>query len=120
MLPSRRVRRRLARGRAVSEARAAIAAGAAGYMRVSPEERASGGKKVKAGQGGFTGGMTPYGYERDGDKGLRIVEREAIVIRRIFQGRAGGLTLRQIAAALNSAHEPTKRGGKWAPGTVAY
>jgi site-specific DNA recombinase len=98
----------------------AIFAGMAQQERATITERTIGGKKVKASNGGFTGGMTPYGYARDGSGGMVVVEAEADVIRSIFAMRDVGLTLRKIADALNANNVPTKRGGKWAANTVAY
>ncbi|HZC84935.1 MAG TPA: recombinase family protein, partial [Rubrobacter sp.] len=41
--------------------------------------------RAKACEDGFAGGAVPYGYEPDGDGGLRAVPHEALIIRRLFR-----------------------------------
>lgn len=63
-------------------------------------------------------GRPGYGFEiRDGK--LARVEAEAAVVERVVALRGEGLTLQQIANALNAEGTATKRGGRWAPQTVA-
>lgn len=63
-------------------------------------------------------GRPGYGFEiRDGR--LAEVEGEASVVARVAALRAEGLTLQQIADTLNGEGIATKRGGRWAPQTVA-
>jgi hypothetical protein len=50
---------------------------------------------------------------------LELVEEEAVTVRRVFQLREEGLTLRVIAERLTDEGYKTKRGGKWYAGTVA-
>lgn len=83
-------------------------------------ERTFGGRREKAVKGGFAGGAAPYGYRRDKDGGLEVVEAEAAVVRRIFDERAAGRTLQAIAAGLNADGLPSKRGGSWQVSSVAY
>jgi site-specific DNA recombinase len=83
-------------------------------------ERTYGGKVTKATKGGFAGGASPYGYERDKDGGLKICEREAQIVRRIFLERTAGETLQSIANGLNRDGIPAKRGGAWRHDGVHY
>lgn len=63
------------------------------------EMRTSGGRKVKAINGGYAGGNIPYGY--DNEDGRFVINREeASVVRRIFDLDANGMSLRKIASAL--------------------
>jgi hypothetical protein len=62
-------------------------------------------------------GQLPFGYDyRD----YRLVKNQAEqgVIRLMRQGRAGGLSLRQIADQLNQHLVPSKDGGTWQANTV--
>ncbi|MBB2962879.1 hypothetical protein FHU13_003277 [Methylobacterium sp. R2-1] len=52
----------------------AIFAGMAENERFVIRDRTAGGRVVKAGKGGFAGGKAPYGYEKDLQGGLRVVE----------------------------------------------
>lgn len=83
-------------------------------------ERTFGGRREKASKGGFAGGAAPYGYQRDKDGGLLVVEHEAAVVRRIFAERAEGRTLQAIADGLNADGLRSKRGGLWQVSSVAY
>src|SRR5690554_228703 len=69
---------------------------------------------------GASGGGRSYGYEAvEGKPGeLRVIEREAAVVRRIFAEYAAGRTPRQIVADLNRDGIPGPRGGNWNASTV--
>lgn len=64
---------------------------------------------------GASGGGRSYGYEPvEGKPGeQRIVEREAAIVRRIFDEYVAGATPRRIVAGLNREGIPGPRGGKW-------
>jgi site-specific DNA recombinase len=98
----------------------AILAGMAENEREAITERTKGGRITKASKGGFAGGAAPYGYERDREGGLRIVEAQARVVRRIFRERRQRRTLQEVADGLNADGIPAPRGGKWRHCTVAY
>ncbi|MFC6790593.1 recombinase family protein [Methylobacterium komagatae] len=83
-------------------------------------ERTFGGRREKATKGGFAGGAAPFGYQRDKDGGLVVVEAEAAIVRRIFSERADGRTLQTIADSLNADGLRSKRGGLWQVSSVAY
>lgn len=68
-------------------------------------------------------GTTPFGFETeniDGQNQLVAIESEQVVIKRMAELRSQGSTLQTIADILNSEGIPTKRSGKWHPGTVRY
>lgn len=56
--------------------------------------------------------ITPLGFNRKGDR-LVANRREQAMVRKIRAMQAKGLSLGKIAAALNHAKVPTKRGGEW-------
>ena len=62
-------------------------------------------------------GQLPFGYDY---QDYRLVKNQAEqgVIRLMRQGRAGGLSLRQIAGQLNERLIPSKDGGTWQANTV--
>lgn len=71
--------------------------------------RTSAGRKIKAKAGGFAGGRVPYGY-RVSDGKLYPIEKEAECIRKVFQYRSEGMTLKAIAEKVNSEGYRTQRG----------
>lgn len=65
-------------------------------------KRTSGGRKLKAAAGGYSGGKAPMGYMiRNGR--LIVNEQEAETVRKVFELRDLGWTMKQIADALNGA-----------------
>lgn len=62
-------------------------------------------------------GQIPFGY---GYQNYRLVKNQAEqgVIRLMQQGRAGGLSLRQIAGQLNERLVSSKSSGRWQANTV--
>lgn len=76
------------------------------YERALRTARTSAGRAAAAGAGAFTGGGIPYGYRLDETKGagkgkLMIDEREATVVRRIFDMAYEGRKQTEIARLLN-------------------
>lgn len=61
--------------------------------------------------------ITPYGYERDGER-LLAIEAEQAIVRRIFSWSSAGISLLTIARKLNGAGVTCKRGGSWHASTV--
>lgn len=62
-------------------------------------------------------GPTPYGFTRQGNRLVSNID-EQTTLARIQRWQAEGWRLRQIAAALNEAGVPSKRGGRWYASTV--
>lgn len=85
-------------------------------------ERSLRGKVGKAQRGLFVGGRPPYGYgiDRDAPGGLRVVEEQARIVRRIFAMCADpDVSLWHIARQLSAEGIPTPKGGtQWARETV--
>lgn len=72
-------------------------------------QRTSAGRMAKAMQGGYAGGVPPYGY--DVIKGELVVnEDEARVVRRIFELNDSGLSLRAMREVLKAEGIVNKRG----------
>lgn len=81
--------------------------------------RTSGGRKIKASRGGYSGGRTPYGYIVDKNiRGMVIDEEQANVVRYIFDMKQNGFTYQKIVDALNKDGYTNKSGGKWAISSV--
>ena len=81
--------------------------------------RTSGGRKVKASRGGYSGGRTPYGYKVDKNiRGMVIDEDQAKVVRLIFEMKGNGYTFQRIVDELNRLGYTNKSGGKWAISSV--
>ena len=81
-----------------------------------------GARRIKSSQGGYIGGVAPYGKSVVGvGKVAQFVtdEVESGVIRKIIQDRQDGHSLRAIAQALNTHGIPTKMRKKWTPVQVS-
>ena len=79
--------------------------------------RTSGGRKIKAATGGYSGGNTPFGYKvSNGD--LVINEEEAEIVRYIFELRNEGNSMRAICSALESKGYTTRKGGAFQASTI--
>lgn len=74
------------------------------------KNRTSAGRAVKKAKGGYAGGRCPYGYKVQ-DHVLVVDEDAACAIRRVFELRKEGLTMKGIAEVLNAEGRVTK-GGK--------
>ena len=72
-------------------------------------KRTSGGRKLKAAKGGYSGGRAPYGYHVKNGK-LEISPEEAEVVRVIFKERKKGKTLRDIVAVLKEMGIKNRKG----------
>jgi DNA invertase Pin-like site-specific DNA recombinase len=81
-------------------------------------QRMAKGRAVKAAQGGYIGGAPPLGYRSAGGQ-LTPEPVEALAVDRIRNGHKTGLSLRAIAADLETAGLRTKRGATWHPTTIA-
>ena len=80
-------------------------------------KRTSGGRRVKASKGGYSGGNAPMGYKVQNGQ-LVINEEEAEVVRKIFEWRDGGATLMGIVEELNDEGYHTRKGNKFVISTV--
>jgi site-specific DNA recombinase len=71
--------------------------------------RTSGGRRIKARAGGYSGGRCPYGYRVE-NKQLVINEAEVPIVKAVFQGLSEGKTLWEIADSLTAAGFLTRKG----------
>jgi site-specific DNA recombinase len=90
---------------------------AAKMERENITKRTSAGRRVKAAQGGYSGGRAPYGYCVK-EHALEVVESEAETVRVIFAMRDENATLQAITDALNKDGRVTKAGKRFAVSTV--
>ncbi len=83
-------------------------------------ERTATAMQHKASEGEFCGGEVPYGYAVSGD-GVRLepVSSEQAVLARARELRAGGLSLRGVARALDAAGLRSRAGRPFLPAQVA-
>lgn len=82
-------------------------------------ERVYVGMKQKAKTvGGILGFNIPYGYDYIDGK-LIVKEKEAKVVKEIFESYRSGSSMGQIVKSLNERNISTKKGGKWAKKTVS-
>ncbi|MDI6773156.1 MAG: recombinase family protein [bacterium] len=85
------------------------------YERLTITMRLRRGRVQKARQGGYAGGLPPFGYQATrGGKQLTVHPEEAAVVRQVFNLRRSGLTRYAIAARLNGEGIPTREGKRWA------
>ena len=90
---------------------------AAEMERDNINKRTSGGRRVKASRGGYSGGRAPMGYKvQDGN--LVINEEEAKVVRFIFNEKQNGNTMLGTVRALNENGFKTRNGKDFVISTV--
>ena len=78
-------------------------------------KRTSGGREIKARQGGYAGGRAPYGYTASHHR-LEIVEEEAEAVRKIFENPE--ISDWNLAKWLNKAGYPARSKNGWSKSTV--
>lgn len=71
--------------------------------------RTSGGRRIKAKAGGYSGGRSPYGYKVENSQ-LVINEDEVPIVKAVFEGLDAGRTLWDIADGLTAAGYTTRKG----------
>lgn len=80
-------------------------------------KRTTGGRKVKAAAGGYSGGNTPFGYKVS-DGQMVINPEEARAVRFIFEKHWGGTNMLTITKELAANGFKTRRGGDFAVSTI--
>lgn len=90
---------------------------AAEMERENINKRTSGGRRVKASKGGYSGGQAPMGYKVE-NKQLVINPEESEVVKFIFKNKAEGNTMLGTVDALNKAGYKTRRGKPFVISTV--
>jgi len=90
------------------------------WEREATGERTAAAMAHKKNQGEYTGGRVPYGWCVAAD-GVRLIPSaaEQAVIREARELRSAGLSLRAVAAELESAGFLSRRGGSWAPTQIS-
>lgn len=79
--------------------------------------RTSGGRKVKASRGGYSGGRPPYGYAPQNGK-LIIVPEEAEVVKYVINSKDNGVTYQTICDTLNNQGKTNRSGTKFSISTL--
>ena len=80
-------------------------------------KRTSGGRRIKAARGGYSGGKPPYGYKPIDGK-LTIVEEEAENVRYIINAKEGGATYQGIIDELRKMGRRSRNGEYFCVSTV--
>lgn len=80
-------------------------------------KRTSGGRKIKAARGGYSGGRPPYGYAPQNGK-LVIVPEEAEVVEYVITSKDRGMTYQTICDTLNSQGKTNRSGTKFSISTL--
>lgn len=81
-------------------------------------KRTSGGRAVKAANGGYSGGRTPFGYRAENHQ-MVIVPEEAEVVREIFKLKDGdGMTYQAVVDRLNAEGKLNRSGKPFVISTV--
>ena len=76
------------------------------------------GREHKAAQGGYAHGAPPFGFRPDSGQLVPDPGEQRVVLKMI-EMKDSGFSLRDVAAQLNDAGIPAKRGGRWHPQTVS-
>lgn len=80
-------------------------------------KRTSGGRKVKAARGGYSGGRPPYGYAPQNGR-LVIVPEEAEIVRYVIESKETGETYQSICDTLNAQGKTNRSGTKFSISTL--
>jgi site-specific DNA recombinase len=80
--------------------------------RINIAKRTSGGRKLKAASGGYSGGRAPYGYKIHHGQ-YEVVPEEAGMVKKIFELLGGGMNLTDTAEWLNSNGYATRNGKRF-------
>lgn len=80
--------------------------------RINIAKRTSGGRKIKAAAGGYSGGRAPYGYKVVGGQ-LQIEDNEVALVKIVFEQLENRATLSDVAEYLNDNGYRTRNGKKF-------
>lgn len=80
-------------------------------------KRTAAGRAVKSSTGGYSGGRAPFGYKVE-NHSLVINEREAEIVREVFEMKDSGSTYQAICDKLNSDGKVNRSGSKFQIGSV--
>ena len=89
------------------------------FERENLGERVSMGYEQKTREGHYTNTHGVYGYDYiKGEQKLVVNEFEKALVNRIYDMYLEGIAILRIVKIFNKEKPPTKRGGKWAVGTI--
>lgn len=100
-----------------SELMLSILSGLAESESVSISENNKWSAKRRFQNGTFVISYPPYGYENVDGK-MVIVPEQAEIVKQIFADTLSGISTHAIADGLNEKGIPTKKNGRWTPGTI--
>lgn len=84
-------------------------------------KRTSMGRSVKSERGGYSGGKAPYGYSAERGSGKLVLNpAEVPLIKRIFEIRDNGGTMKEIVQTLKSEGYKTRKNSDFQISTIQY
>lgn len=84
-------------------------------------KRTSMGRNVKSVRGGYAGGKAPYGYSAVRGSGRLVINpAEVPLVRRMFELRDGGSTMKEIVQTLKAEGYKTRKGSDFQISTIQY
>lgn len=84
-------------------------------------KRTSMGRNVKSGKGGYSGGKAPYGYSAERGSGKLVINpAEVPLIKRIFEIRDNGGTMKDVVQTLKNEGYKTRKGTDFQISTIQY
>lgn len=89
--------------------------------RANITKRTSMGRAVKSERGGYSGGKAPYGYSSERGSGKLVINpNEVPLIKRIFEIRDNGGTMKDIVQTLKGEGFKTRKGNDFQISTIQY
>lgn len=89
------------------------------FEREKIKERTVRGKRGKANSGKIVMNAKPTGYDWDADKSMYIPNKDADLIRKLFQMAIEGLSISKMTKRLNGAGIPSPKNSVWQPATIS-
>lgn len=89
------------------------------FEREKIKERTVRGKRGKANSGKIVMNAKPTGYDWDADKSMYIPNKDAALIRRLFQMAIEGMSISKITKRLNGEGVPSPKDCIWQPTTIS-
>lgn len=89
------------------------------FEREKIKERTVRGKRGKANSGKIVMNAKPTGYDWDADNSMYRPNKDAELIRRLFQMAIDGVSISKIAKRLNAEGVPSPKGSVWQPATIS-
>lgn len=89
------------------------------FEREKIKERTVSGKRGKANSGKIVMNAKPTGYDWDADKSMYIPNKDADLIRKLFQMAIEGLSISKMTKRLNGEGIPSPKDSVWQPATIS-